>query len=222
MMKQFGPAVLVLAGLVGWAGQASAQVGIAVRASTLGAGGEVSYRLNRFLGIRAGGNYLTFTRNATIQGINYDVTPKFQSGTAILDLHPMGSSLHLSAGMVWNSNRGNVAARLTGPITIGPQTYQPSDVGTLTGLVDYKTKYAPYAGIGFSGRSRISVLFDMGVVFSGYPQLSLTGSTSLTGQAKQVFDQNVQQEIDQVQGEIQKHTFLKYHPVVSLGLKVGM
>lgn len=200
---------------------ASAQVGLSIRAGTLGVGGELSLRPNRYVGIRVGGNYLTFTRSATVDGIAYDLTPKLQSGSGILDLHPFGSAFHLSGGLIRNSNQGTVVARLTGPITIGPQTYQPSDVGSLTGLVSYARRYAPYAGLGFSGRGRVSFLFDLGLVFSGFPQVSLAGTTNLTGQAKAIFDQNVIQERQDIQADIESRQYLKYHPVVSLGLRVG-
>lgn len=207
--------------LFGLGSVASAQVGISVRAGTLGVGGELSIRPNRYLGLRAGGNYLTLTRSATIEGIAYDVQPRLQNGTAVLDLHPLGSAFHLSGGMVWNSNQGSVVARLTGPVTIGPQTYQPSEIGSLSGVVKYQERYAPYAGLGFGGRGRVSLLFDLGVVFSGFPQVSLTGATNLTGQARVVFDQNVQREVQEIQTQIESRKYLKYTPVVSLGLRVG-
>jgi hypothetical protein len=219
MMTRSAVAAVALALGVGM--PASAQMGLSVRAGTLGVGGELSYRAGRLLGIRVGGNYFTVTRNATIEGIAYQLQPKLQNGTAILDLHPLGGSFHLSGGMVWNSNEGAVTAELTGPVTIGPQTYQPSDVGALTGLVRYTERYAPYAGLGFGGRGRVSFLFDLGVVFSGYPQVSLTGASNLTGQAKVVFDQNVQQEVQEIQTEIESRSYLKYTPVVSLGLRIG-
>ncbi len=219
MMKRAALLSLALAGLVGTA--ASAQVGISIRAGTLGAGGELSIRPSRYLGLRLGGNYLTFKRSATIQGIDYDITPKFESGTAILELHPFGGSFHLSGGMMWNANEGTVAARLGGPITVGSQTYQPSDIGSLRGLINYQKKYVPYAGLGFSGRSRISLLLDLGLVFSGYPTVSLTGTTNLTGPAQAIFDQNVRQEVQNIQDDITSRSYLKYHPVVSMGLRVG-
>lgn len=200
---------------------ASAQVGISVRAGTLGVGGELSIRPSKYLGLRAGGHYFTTTRTATIEGIAYQLTPKLQNGTAILDLHPFGGSFHLSGGMVFNRNEGAVAAQLTGPITIGPQTYQPAEVGELTGLVRYQDRYAPYAGLGFGGRGRVSFLFDLGVVFSGFPQVSLQGGSSLTGTAKTIFDQNVQQEVNEIQTEIESRSYFKYTPVVSFGLRVG-
>jgi hypothetical protein len=201
---------------------ATAQVGFSIRASTLGAGGELSIRPNRYLGFRLAGNYLRFTRNATIDGISYDVTPKLENGGAFLDLHPLGSALHLTGGVVRNSNEGHVVARLTAPVTIGGSTYQPEDIGALTGRFSYSSRYVPYAGFGFSGRSRISLLFDVGVVFAGFPQASLTGTSNLSGQAKVVFDQNVLQEVQQIQADINKNSVFKYYPVVALGLRVGL
>lgn len=215
-------AAVVFGLLVGLSGTATAQLGLSVRAGSLGLGGELSFRPSRYWGLRLGGHYLSVKRSATIEGIAYDFKPQLQNGVAIVDLHPLGSSLHLSAGMVWNSNKGSVLAQLTGPVTIGTQTYQPAEIGSLTGLVNYKNRYAPYAGIGFGGRGRLSVLFDVGVVFSGYPQISLTGASSLTGQAKVVFDQNVRQEVQDIQTEIDSRKYLKYTPVVSLGLRVGL
>jgi hypothetical protein len=201
---------------------ATAQVGIGLRASTLGVGGELSIRPSPYLGLRAGGNYLTFSRQATIEGIDYDMTPRLQSGLAMVDLHPFGGSFHLSGGMLWNSNEGRVEAQLTGPVTIGSQTYQPSEVGALTGVVGYSAKYVPYAGLGFSGRGRVSLLFDLGVAFSGHPQVALTSASSLTGPEKVAFDQNVQQEIQSIQADIDSRGYLRYYPVVSLGLRIGL
>ena len=80
---------------------------------------------------------------------------------------------------------------------------------------------APYLGVGFAGKSRIALLFDLGVGFTGKPQMDLIGQTNLTGQAKTVFEANVEKERLQVQAEIDKHKILKYHPVISFGLKLG-
>ncbi|MEO8452641.1 MAG: hypothetical protein ABI647_22805 [Gemmatimonadota bacterium] len=220
MTKRLGAMVVAMA-VIGAAGPVSAQVGLAARASTLGVGGELSYRASKYIGLRVGANFFSTTRNTTIEGINYDIKPKLENASAILDLHPLGSAFHLSGGVIRNSNKGSVVALLADSITLGPRTYSKDVIGTLTGLIDYKTKYVPYAGLGFSGRGRLSFLFDLGVVFSGYPQASLLGTTTLTGQEKQIFEQNVQTEVDQVQADIQKHSVLKYYPVVSLGLRFG-
>ena len=209
-----------LAVLLAGTGTVSAQVGLAVRASTLGIGGELSFRAARNIGIRLGGNYLQFSRDATIKDIDYHLTPHFENGTAILDFHPFGGSFHLSGGLLLNYNSGEMVATLAHDIQIGDNTYTPQQVGSLTGTVNFK-KTAPYLGVGFAGRSRVAILFDLGVGFTGRPEVELVGETNLTGAAKDEFDANVVKEQQEAQAEITKRKYLRYHPVVSLGVKVS-
>ena len=197
----------------------SGQVALAARASTLGLGAELSFRVARTMGIRLGGNYLEFTRNETIEDINYQATPHFENGTAILDLHPFGNAFHLSGGLLLNYNEGELIATLANDVTIGGRTYTPQEVGSLTGTVTFNNT-APYLGFGFAGQSRIAFLFDLGVGFTGKPQVNLVGETNLTGQAKTEFDQNVEQERAEIEDEVNRRKYLRYHPVVSVGLKV--
>lgn len=204
-------------GLPSWS---HAQVGLAARASTLGIGAELSFRAGGNIGIRLGGNYLQFSRDAIIDDIDYHVTPHFENGTVILDLHPFRSAFHLSGGVLLNYNEGELIAKLTHDIQIGGQAYTPQQVGSLTGSVTFK-RAAPYLGIGFAGRSRIALLFDLGVGFTGKPQIDLVGETSLTGAEKAQFDAAVEQERAEVDAEVSKRKYLKYHPVVSVGIKFG-
>lgn len=197
------------------------QVGIAARASTLGLGVELSYRLNRNLGGRLSGNYFQFSKDADVQNIAYHVTPRLESGTAIVDLYPLGGGFHLSGGLLLNENQGRLVARLTSNIQIGDQTYTPQQVGSLIGTISFR-KTAPYLGLGFAGRGRVSFLFDLGVGFTGTPRAGLVGQTNLTGQAKTEFDANVVKERDEVQAKINDQSLLKYHPVLSFGLKIGL
>ena len=197
-----------------------AQFGIAARASTLGVGAEVSYRLNRMVGIRFGANYLKFSRDAAIENIDYHLTPRFESGTAILDLYPIGGALHLSGGLLINHNEGHMLARLNQNIQIGGTTYTPNQIGSLTGTVDFR-KTAPYVGLGLAGRGNFAVLLDLGVGITGTPRVDLVGQTPLTGSAKAQFDADVAQELAQVRAQIDGKSYLKFHPVLSVGLKIG-
>ncbi len=201
-------------------GRLHAQFGLAARASTLGLGIEASYRINRNVGIRAAGNYLKFSRDATVQNVDYTATPRFENGTALLDLYPLGGSFHLSGGLLVNQNEGKLVARLNQNIEIGGRTYTPSEVGSLIGTVDFR-KTAPYLGLGFAGKGKIAVVFDLGVGFTGTPRVDLVGETPLTGPEKAEFDANVAQELAQVRADIQDKSYLKFHPVVSLGLRIG-
>lgn len=199
---------------------AEAQIGLAARASTLGIGAELSYRVSRMVGLRVGGNYLKFSRDATIENIDYHVTPHFESGAATLDVYPFGGAFHLSGGLLLNRNEGTLVARLNQNIEIGGTTYTPDQVGSLTGTVDFR-KTAPYFGIGLAGQGRIALLLDLGVGVTGTPRVDLIGQTPLTGSAKAQFDANVAQELADVRARIDGKSYFKFHPVVSLGLKIG-
>lgn len=215
---------VILAGVLGLAAgvpaQASAQIGIAARASTLGAGAEVSYRINQLIGVRVAGNLLEFSRDATIENINYNFTPHFENGTAIVDVYPIGGAFHLSGGVLFNRNEGRLVAQLDQNIDIGGQTYTPQEIGSLTGTLSFR-KTAPYFGVGMAGRGRLAVLFDLGVGVTGTPRVDLVGTTPLTGAQKVEFDARVAQELADVRTEINGKSYLKFHPVVSLGLRIG-
>lgn len=219
MLRGWIPAAVMLGFVVPTPVQA--QFGVGARASTLGFGAEVSYRPNNRLGVRGGFNYFRLTKDSDVQGIAYALTPKLENGTAIVDFFPLGGAFHLSAGLLFNHNEGRMVARLTEDVVIGNDTYTPSQVGSLTGVVDFR-KSAPYAGIGFSGQGRVSFLFDLGVGFTGTPRVNLAGTTNLTGQAKAQFDADVASEQNQLRSDIADKSYLKYHPVLSLGLRIGL
>jgi hypothetical protein len=124
----------------------------------------------------------------------------------------------MSGGLLLNYNEGELVATLSDDIVIGGQSYTPQEVGSLTGIVTFN-KTAPYLGIGFSGRSRIAFLFDLGVGYTGRPKVELLGETTLTGAAKDEFEARVEQERQEVDAELDRHKYLRFHPVVSLGLK---
>jgi hypothetical protein len=200
---------------------ASAQLGIAGRVSTLGIGAEVSYRASRLVGLRAGGNWLRFTRDGTVDEIDYEITPKLTNATALLDLFPFGGAFHLTGGLMVNGNEGRLDAVLNQPVQIGGKTYSPQEVGSLVGAVTFDD-IAPYAGLGFAGGGSVSFLFDLGVAFSGRPRATLAGNTNLTGVDKAIFDANVELERMELQAEIDDREYLKYHPVVSIGIRIRL
>ena len=218
-MSRAGAIVLLAAGALPPA--ALAQLGIAGRVSTLGIGAEVSYRASRLVGLRAGGNWLRFTRDGTVDEIDYEITPKLTNATALLDLFPFGGAFHLTGGLMVNGNEGRLDAVLNQPVQIGGNTYSPQEVGSLIGAVTFDD-FAPYAGLGFAGSGTVSFLFDLGVAFSGRPGATLAGNTNLTGADKTIFDANVELERMELQAEIDDREYLKYHPVISIGIRIRL
>lgn len=196
----------------------SAQMGIAARASTLGVGAELSIRAAKFVGFRLGGNYLQFSRDVNIESNRYTATPHFENGTAIIDLYPFGGAFHLSAGAILNYNEGKLVAHQ--PFTLDGTTYTSDQVTELNANVTFKHT-APYLGVGLAGQGRLAFLLDLGVGFTGRPVATLSAETTLTGAERAAFDARLQEEQDQVQDEIDSRSYLRYHPVLSIGFKIG-
>jgi hypothetical protein len=219
MWSGAGAVALLAAGA--FPADAAAQFAVAARASTLGIGAEVSYRASRNVGLRAGGNWLRFTRDGTVDDIDYEITPKLTNATALLDLFPFRGAFHLTGGLMLNDNEGRLDAVLNQPMQIGGNTYTPQQVGSLVGTVTFDD-LAPYAGLGFAGSGAVSFLFDLGVAFSGRPRATLVGNTNLTGTEKTIFDANVALEQMELQAEIDDREYLKYHPVISIGIRIRL
>jgi hypothetical protein len=223
------PVLLVLALMLSTTSAASAQLGrmaFGLKAGTLGFGAETAVGISRHLSVRAGLNRFHLTRDQAIEGITYEMTPRLQSVTALVDLHPFGSAFRLTSGIVLNRNGGDLAAKLGDgdALTIGDHQYGRSEIESLRGSIGFK-RSAPYAGLGFDnalrGTSRVSMSLDLGVMFHGHPQATLTAQSRLTGTERTAFDRDVRLEAAEIQDRIDSlPRFIDFYPVVALGLKV--
>ncbi len=210
--------MVFLLAILGVPAPLAGQVGIAARGSTLGVGAELWIRAGSNLGFRLGGNYLEFSHDVTVESNRYTATPHFENGTAIMDVFPFGGSFHLSGGAVLNYNEGRLVAHA--PFSLNGQAYSSDEVTALNATVTFK-RTAPYLGLGFAGQSRVAILFDLGVGFTGTPLAVLTAETTLQGDQRAEFETRLAEEQQRVQDEIDSRSWLRYHPVVSIGLKLG-
>lgn len=197
---------------------AAAQVGIAARASTLGIGAELSVNAGDYISFRLGGNYFELTRDVTIEGNRYSATPQFENGVALVDVYPFKGIFHVSGGIILNYNEGRLAAEL--PVTLDGRAYGEPEISALDATVTFD-RTAPYVGIGIAGRSRIAFVLDLGVGFTGTPLVDLQVESDLTGAERAELDARVDREEEVVRDEIRRRSWLRYHPVLSLGLRLG-
>jgi len=206
-------AVLALVAAPVVRGQGPMPISIGVRASTFGFGGEVALGLTDRVEVRGVGNYFSLGRDMDLSDVDFDVDLKLKSAGGLVDLY--AGPLRLTAGGMWNGNRLGGTATPTGTIDIGDTTYTASNIGTVAAGIDFK-KFAPYLGIGLGGRGKVGFFFDLGVMFTGSPNITYATTSTLTGAARTQLDQEVQTEIDQIEDDIK---FFKYWPMVGLGLR---
>lgn len=191
---------------------ALADLGLGVKAGTLGLGVEGTIGLTTGLNLRAGLNSFSYNYSDSASGVNYDVDLDLKSYALLLDWHPFAGSFKLTAGVLSNGNGATMSGTPTGSVTIGNTTYPASAVGQLHGEVDFKSA-APYVGIGWgnaAGKARgLGVGFEIGVLFQGAPEVTLTSTNPAVSQND--LDAEAREIEDDLSG-------FKSYPVISFGL----
>ena len=165
----------------------ASDLGVAVRAGTLGIGGEVSKLLASHLGLRVGINYFTVTDNGQSLGDNkFDLKAELRAFSALLDLYPgPRGSFHITGGVMTKP------VKISGP-GVGNTTYSFNSnhyTSAQTGAVTIAAEYGsvlPYVGIGFgtaaSKQGGLSFVFDLGLAI-GKPVFTLTAASAIAGSA---------------------------------------
>jgi hypothetical protein len=194
-------------------------IAIGVKASTLGFGGELTLGINKRIALRAGGNLYKHDFDVTVEDIDYSMGFDWKSGMTVLDFHPFGNAFRLTGGAVWNGNKLSLTADPSTSVDIGNQTYTAAEIGTLSGAIDFN-KVAPYLGFGLATQGRVGFTFDLGAAVQGSPKVTYTGTTTLTGPAQTTFNQNVAAETAEIQQDLDGRSYLKYYPVLAVGLQV--
>lgn len=206
-----GITVFAMAGLLA-SPVALADLGLGVKAGTLGLGVEGTVGLATGVNLRAGLNSFSYDYSDSASGINYDVDLDLKSYALLLDWHPFAGSFKLTAGVLSNRNGATMTATPTGSVTIGNTTYPASAVGQLRGEVDFKSS-APYAGIGWgnaAGKTRgLGFSFELGVLFQGAPEVTLTSTNPAVAQ------NDLDAEAREIEDDVSS---FKSYPVISFGL----
>ncbi len=207
--------LMMLAALPGAA--FASDFGVDAHASTLGFGGELNYSINSFLTARVDFNRYNHTYNTTKEQIDYDFNLHLQTAGVLLDLHPFAGSFRITAGYFNNKNDIlAVALPQSGTYTINGNTYNTTQVSSLSGEISFKSG-VPYVGFGWSTLGTTStglgIEFDVGALLQGSPTVNLTATGSATSNA--TFQSDLAAEQGKLQNDVNN---FKAYPVVSLGL----
>jgi hypothetical protein len=191
----------------------AADFGLGLRAGTYGIGAELGVGFTPWFGLRAGGSTLDVSEDYDQNDINYDGTLKLGGYGLWVDFFPMKGTFRLTAGMLSNRNAIDLKAVPTDQIDIGDGTYDPEQVGTLIGDIEFDST-VPYFGIGWGNIARgkrIGFLADLGVVWQG------AGAVTLDATAGFVDPDDLAAEAAQIEDDIEDYEFW---PIVSVGLSI--
>jgi opacity protein-like surface antigen len=217
-MKRFvaGVALFLAVSPAAWA-----DVGVLLKAGTLGAGLDVSKGISEKLAVRLQANALNHGYDFTESDVEYKAELELRSAGVLLDWHPFSGVFRVSGGAYWNGNKATATARPTGgTYEINGQTYNSTDIGSLNGKIDFPS-VAPYLGIGFGSAPKagrgMTFSFDLGMLYQREPNVGLTvvcGAALTAPQCTQLRN-DVAAEAVSLQDELKD---FKFYPVVSFGI----
>jgi hypothetical protein len=207
---KYGRAFLVA--VLGAAALSAQAAGLGVRAGTTGLGVDFGWGIAPTLGGRIGLSGMNFNTDVETDDVRYDAKAKIANLNLLLDWSPLGP-FRITGGFIANNNKVD----LNGVPTSGGAFIPPGT--TLTGTVTPDKDFAPYLGVGYGNvwTKGVNFYFDLGVMFQGSPQVSLTcqpaGSPSCAAAQGQIAA-----EQQRVQDELNK---FKYYPVLNFGITIG-
>lgn len=222
--------LLALAALViAFPATAFGQIGIGVKAGTLGVGGEVSFGLNSRLAIRGGLGSIPAEPTFTLSDIEYTINPPSTIWNIGVDVFPFGGGFHLSAGLL-NRKRYELDINATGSQDIGDETYNGEI--HLAGFLENEKETAPYVAIGFGrvASNGIGLFIDLGASPLGAANIEFPVATckitsgpaagqDCPSQNGKTFRESANEEADQAEEDA--GGFLEWHPILQIGLKFG-
>jgi hypothetical protein len=204
--------------------------GMALSASTLGIGIQAATAVSRTENVRVAGNYFSYSDTVSKDGIAYNGTLKLKSGEVLFDQY-IGKVFHVSPGlMFYDGNQGTANATVPAgqSFSLGSATYYADSVNPAAGTGQISArKVAPEFLIGFGnllprGKTRVTVNFELGVVYQGSPRATLNlsgdacagpGSGCQNIGSTPAIQANVLSEQNKINNSL---SVFKYYPVVRL------
>jgi hypothetical protein len=205
-------------------------IGVGVKVSTLGIGGEVAVGLSHRSNVRFGFNAFSYGHTFDKDGATYKGTLDLRSAEVTYDIFPV-QWFHISPGvLVYNGNKisANVSVPGGQTFTLSKTTYLSDAADPVSGtgkLTVYKA--APMLLLGFGNLAKrnghFSTSFEIGAAYQGPPRVAL----NLTGTAcdsSGLFcrsissDPTIQSNIVAEQSKLNKSASpYRFYPVVSFG-----
>ncbi|MFA5259699.1 MAG: hypothetical protein WC450_00555 [Candidatus Omnitrophota bacterium] len=189
---------------------------IGVQAGTLGGGVEGIIKIHDQFNTRIGVNGLDYDYEGTEDDVDYDFELKLFTVSALVDWFPFSNNFRLSAGFMVNNNEINASAQGSDDYTLGDKDYTSSEVGTLSGNIDFND-LAPYFGIGYGNPFGTDgswlLTLDFGVMYQGSPEVDLSADGLLA--SNPAFLADLQREEDNLESDI---SAFKFYPVIALGV----
>jgi hypothetical protein len=206
-------------------------IGVGVKLSTLGIGGEVAIAVSHRSNVRFGFNAFSYGDTFVKDGVTYKGNLDLRSAQATYDMFLL-KGFHVSPGVLfYNGNKVTANASVPGgqSFTLSNTTYVSDAANPITGtgnLTVYKAAPMLLLGIGnlVPRGKHFSVSFEIGAAYQGPPRVALNLSGSAcdsTGLFCRSIssDPTIQSNIAAEQAKLNKSASpYKFYPVLSFGV----
>ncbi len=219
--------LILIATALSGASVTSHAAGVGVRAGTDGLGADVAFDdLVPYVpgtSLRLGVSELNFNHSVNSTNVSYQGKIKLEDGSALLDFAPLGPLFRISGGLMFGNNRLTLTGQPTsGAYSLGNNTYQASQVGSVNAEIKPHSSASPYLGIGFGRVSGAGVNFysDFGAIFNGGMKASVNAScgASMPAATCAQFQSDAAVESQKLQSSVNT---LKVWPVARVGITIG-
>ena len=197
---------------------ASAQLGVAARAGTLGIGGEAALALSDRLVLRGGLGLVPFDVSTTFDGIDMELEFPESWYNVGLDIY-LNGAMRVGGGFLFRPDDPRLTATPVEPVDVGGRTFTPEEIGSLVGVLGGQER-APYLLIGFGKHtsSGFGLTLDVGAAFTGDPEVTLDAEGGTFSDSAEL-DARLEQEAQDFEDDMKG--YLRFWPIVSLGVRLG-
>ena len=204
-------------------------VAVGIVGSTLGLGGDVALGFGRFVVVRGSQHAGSVGASRSISTQPYDLFAKADNRSFMLDIHPFGGGIYVSAGKVINKSTIALTGTPTGgSYTFNGQAFPADSVGSVIGALQLPEN-STFFGLGwdhtFGNSWPASLTSRAGVLRQDKVTLSLS-ATGPYGQASNPAHAQFQAQLDAARAEQEQNasnqSYIKNMPVIELGLRLRL
>ena len=186
---------------------------------TTGIGLDLTFGITRFVNLRSGFNYGSFTWSTGLGDVDYDMDIDLISVPLLVDIHPFANHFRISGGLyIQPGSKAAIEGTPSTATQIGAHVYAPEVIGTITGDIEVSSTITPYLGIGFGNSvgedQLLTFMVDFGVIFQAY-DVSLTSDGAGMTTKLDTFRKDLVLEEENVQSDMDN---FKIFPVLTFGI----
>ena len=181
-------------------------IGVALKSSTNGLGGDVVYSFHERMSLRFGYEKLHLKTNFTFneESVDYDANANYTAGSlSLLFDYYFGKHFFLSAGAGWNMFHAEIDGKAASALQYGDIQISKDKIGGFNFQIDPSLQLSPYFGIGFGRtlglKKKVGFAFELGGYYQGSPNISITSSGLLspTANPDQGHEARLEKQINQ-------------------------